>query len=127
MVLLWMFTAGFMQTEGKCAEISAVDTPDAVFEKVTAAISVRLPELPEEDVAPPTPEPEAPAPAEPEPVAEPEPAAEEASLPDDAKIIFVLGGPGSGKGTQCEKILAEYADCDVHHFSAGKPQPLLCT
>jgi hypothetical protein len=28
-------------------------------------------------------------------------------LPGDARIIFVLGGPGSGKGTQCEKVLAK--------------------
>jgi len=24
------------------------------------------------------------------------------------KIIFVLGGPASGKGTQCEKIVEEF-------------------
>ena len=24
------------------------------------------------------------------------------------QIIFVLGGPGSGKGTQCEKIVKNY-------------------
>ena len=29
----------------------------------------------------------------------------------DAIIIFVLGGPGSGKGTQCDKILAKCAFC----------------
>lgn len=110
-----------LQTEGKCAEISAVDTPDSVFEKVTAAISVRLPELPVQDAeAPP------PAAAEVAPAPEAQPAAQaasavEASLPEDSKIIFVLGGPGSGKGTQCAKILEEYSDCDVHHFSAGTP------
>ncbi len=38
------------------------------------------------------------------------------SLPEDATIIFVLGGPGSGKGTQCERIVAEYG---YTHFSAG--------
>ncbi|KAH9307246.1 hypothetical protein KI387_035157, partial [Taxus chinensis] len=31
-------------------------------------------------------------------------------------IIFVLGGPGSGKGTQCEKIVKEYG---FVHLSAG--------
>ncbi|KAJ3338668.1 hypothetical protein HDU83_007970, partial [Entophlyctis luteolus] len=31
-------------------------------------------------------------------------------------IIFVLGGPGSGKGTQCAKLKAEY---DLTHLSAG--------
>jgi adenylate kinase (isozyme 1 subfamily) len=34
----------------------------------------------------------------------------------DAKVIFVLGGPGSGKGTQCERIVERYA---LSHFSAG--------
>jgi len=39
-----------------------------------------------------------------------------APLPDDAKIIFVLGGPGSGKGTQCAKIVEKYG---YTHLSAG--------
>ncbi|XP_067845748.1 adenylate kinase isoenzyme 5 [Heptranchias perlo] len=33
-----------------------------------------------------------------------------------AKIIFVVGGPGSGKGTQCERIAAEFG---FTHLSAG--------
>uniref|UniRef100_UPI00398F1520 adenylate kinase isoenzyme 5 n=1 Tax=Pristiophorus japonicus TaxID=55135 RepID=UPI00398F1520 len=33
-----------------------------------------------------------------------------------AKIIFVVGGPGSGKRTQCERIAAEYG---FTHLSAG--------
>mmetsp|Transcript_11223 Transcript_11223/g.19675 ORF Transcript_11223/g.19675 Transcript_11223/m.19675 type:complete len:205 (+) Transcript_11223:53-667(+) len=33
------------------------------------------------------------------------------------KIVFVLGGPGSGKGTQCLKLVDEFPD--VAHFSAG--------
>lgn len=120
-----------MQNEGKCEEISAVDSPDAVFDKVTAAMSVRLPSLPVQGAAPPEPAAE-PAPApDAAPVPDAAPAAEaeaagEATLPEDSKIIFVLGGPGSGKGTQCEKILQEYSDCDVHHFSAGKPQQYIC-
>eukprot|EP00803_Ostreobium_quekettii_P001942 evm.model.scf_2381.1 EVM.evm.TU.scf_2381.1 scf_2381:5287-7579(-) len=31
-------------------------------------------------------------------------------------IVFVLGGPGSGKGTQCGKLVEEF---DIDHFSAG--------
>ena len=31
-------------------------------------------------------------------------------------IVFVLGGPGSGKGTQCDKIVAKYGFC---HLSTG--------
>jgi len=36
--------------------------------------------------------------------------------PYEKPIIFILGGPGSGKGTQCEKIVAEYGFC---HMSTG--------
>merc|ERR1740137_420607 len=32
------------------------------------------------------------------------------------KIIFVCGGPGSGKGTQCERIVAKYG---FTHLSSG--------
>jgi len=37
---------------------------------------------------------------------------------DNTKItvIFVLGGPGAGKGTQCEKLVQEFGFC---HLSAG--------
>lgn len=34
----------------------------------------------------------------------------------DAKVVFVIGGPGSGKGTQCEKIVEKYGFC---HLSSG--------
>jgi adenylate kinase len=34
----------------------------------------------------------------------------------DANVIFVVGGPGSGKGTQCEKIVAKYG---YTHLSSG--------
>ncbi|XP_061118499.1 adenylate kinase isoenzyme 1 [Conger conger] len=34
----------------------------------------------------------------------------------NAKIIFVVGGPGSGKGTQCEKVVAKYG---YTHLSSG--------
>ena len=37
-------------------------------------------------------------------------------LPPGTKIIFVLGGPGSGKGTQCDRIVAKYK---LKHLSAG--------
>lgn len=33
-----------------------------------------------------------------------------------AKVIFVVGGPGSGKGTQCAKLAAEY---HFEHLSTG--------
>jgi UMP-CMP kinase len=32
------------------------------------------------------------------------------------KIVFVLGAPGSGKGTQCEKIVEKFG---YKHLSAG--------
>ena len=37
-------------------------------------------------------------------------------LLDDPKIIFVLGGPASGKGTQCDKIVQEFG---FSHVSTG--------
>lgn len=37
-------------------------------------------------------------------------------LPPDTCIIFVLGGPACGKGTQCERIVAAYG---FQHLSAG--------
>ncbi len=40
----------------------------------------------------------------------------EQHVPEDTSIIFVLGGPGSGKGTQCERVVAKYG---YKHLSAG--------
>ena len=36
--------------------------------------------------------------------------------PDSVSVIFVLGGPGSGKGTQCAKLVSGYG---FTHLSAG--------
>lgn len=33
-----------------------------------------------------------------------------------AKIVFIVGGPGCGKGTQCERIVNKYGYC---HLSSG--------
>ncbi|TRX97838.1 hypothetical protein FHL15_001048 [Xylaria flabelliformis] len=35
---------------------------------------------------------------------------------DDVTVLFVLGGPGAGKGTQCERLVAAYG---FTHLSAG--------
>ena len=32
------------------------------------------------------------------------------------KIVFIVGGPGSGKGTQCDRIVKKYGYC---HLSSG--------
>jgi hypothetical protein len=40
----------------------------------------------------------------------------EEKLREDASIVFVLGGPGSGKGTQCAKLVEKYG---FTHLSAG--------
>jgi adenylate kinase len=45
--------------------------------------------------------------------------AEDCSMSEDlskSRILFVLGGPGSGKGTQCDKIVAKYG---FTHLSTG--------
>ncbi len=34
----------------------------------------------------------------------------------DVTVIFVLGGPGAGKGTQCGKLVSDYG---FKHLSAG--------
>merc|ERR1711934_681283 len=40
----------------------------------------------------------------------------EPQVSEDVQIVFVLGGPGSGKGTQCDLIKEKYG---FGHFSAG--------
>jgi len=37
-------------------------------------------------------------------------------LPNNPKIVFVLGGPASGKGTQCANLVKEFGYC---HISTG--------
>ena len=36
---------------------------------------------------------------------------------DTPNVVFVLGAPGSGKGTQCQNIVDEFG---YVHLSAGK-------
>lgn len=36
--------------------------------------------------------------------------------PDKVTVLFVLGGPGAGKGTQCAKLVSDYG---FAHLSAG--------
>ena len=40
----------------------------------------------------------------------------ESKILEFKNIVFVLGGPGSGKGTQCDKIVEKYGFC---HLSSG--------
>ncbi|KAI2479459.1 Uridylate kinase [Pyrenophora tritici-repentis] len=35
---------------------------------------------------------------------------------DQVTVLFVLGGPGAGKGTQCQKLVSDYG---FKHLSAG--------
>ncbi|KAJ3083904.1 UMP-CMP kinase [Rhizoclosmatium globosum] len=37
-------------------------------------------------------------------------------LPKDTSVVFVLGGPGAGKGTQCQNIVRDFG---FTHLSAG--------
>ncbi|CDK28992.1 unnamed protein product [Kuraishia capsulata CBS 1993] len=45
-----------------------------------------------------------------------EPVLSPAFKPGEVSVLFVLGGPGSGKGTQCAKLVAGYG---FVHLSAG--------
>lgn len=36
--------------------------------------------------------------------------------PDNTSVVFVLGGPGAGKGTQCANLVRDYG---FTHLSAG--------
>ena len=45
-----------------------------------------------------------------------QPTQKKAELPPGTEVLFVLGGPGSGKGTQCDRIVAKYG---LKHLSAG--------
>ncbi|KAI0461865.1 bifunctional uridylate/adenylate kinase [Komagataella kurtzmanii] len=50
------------------------------------------------------------------PIAFVEPATERAFKDGEVSVIFVLGGPGAGKGTQCAKLVSNYG---FVHLSAG--------
>ena len=45
----------------------------------------------------------------------------EAKLLKDTEIIFVVGGPGSGKGTQCQRLKDKFR---LVHLSTG-PEKVL--
>merc|ERR1711903_341649 len=109
----------------KVHKVSSVPAPDEVFAEVCKVFEAQgiepvggeeeaapvaeaeeeaAPAAEAEEAAPAAEEAEAPAVAEEEAVVDAAaPAVEEESpVPEDACVIFVLGGPGSGKGTQCE-------------------------
>lgn len=39
------------------------------------------------------------------------------AIKEKPKVIFVMGGPGAGKGTQCARLLEKYPNLDS--FSTG--------
>ena len=67
-----------------------------------------MPVIPESSLALPAPSasPELSAPPKPSPTFD----------PSSVSVIFVLGGPGAGKGTQCAFLVRDYG---FTHFSAG--------
>eukprot|EP00794_Sanderia_malayensis_P016052 gene16052-17674_t len=89
----------YFKMKDKLSEISAVEGPDEVF-KVVCQDLEKLKQYSEktEDMS-----------------------AEKVKVDpkvvlENANIVFVLGGPGSGKGTQCERIIEKYGFC---HLSTG--------
>ncbi|WWC98065.1 hypothetical protein V866_004955 [Kwoniella sp. B9012] len=93
-----------------------------VIDKLKAVFSSDSPSQTSTSTSTPTPHPEGQAPAHPsEPDAKAVP--ETAVLSDKpvfdqekVTVIFVLGGPGAGKGTQCERLVKDYG---FKHLSAG--------
>eukprot|EP00195_Chlamydomonas_chlamydogama_P001115 CAMPEP_0202920022 /NCGR_PEP_ID=MMETSP1392-20130828/76642_1 /ASSEMBLY_ACC=CAM_ASM_000868 /TAXON_ID=225041 /ORGANISM="Chlamydomonas chlamydogama, Strain SAG 11-48b" /LENGTH=381 /DNA_ID=CAMNT_0049613499 /DNA_START=89 /DNA_END=1230 /DNA_ORIENTATION=- len=91
---------------GKCHVISAVAPPDQVFEEVVKVLDPIAPSgAPNGQAAGAAASDDLVVPAVP------------GNLPANSTIVFVLGGPGSGKGTQCDRIKARYSG--VVHLSAG--------
>ena len=83
------------EKQGKCVKISSVPPPDEVYVHVAAVF----------DGAKAAP-------------AETEGSEDLLQGPplEGKEIVFVLGGPGSGKGTQCDRIVANYGHT---HLSSG--------
>jgi len=90
------------EKKGNCVKISAVPGPDDVFAEVAKALDAAEAKWRKEAAIEMAKSLKVPAvPGE---------------LPKDAQIVFVLGGPGAGKGTQCERIVKDYG---YTHLSAG--------
>ncbi|CAF4164422.1 unnamed protein product [Rotaria magnacalcarata] len=83
---------GYYGKQGKLITIDANRIPDEVFIDVTHALADLVDQ---------------------KQVVEHKPALDKLK---DKKIIFVVGGPGSGKGTQCERIVHQYG---FTHLSTG--------
>ncbi|XP_065068415.1 adenylate kinase isoenzyme 5-like [Rhopilema esculentum] len=76
----------YFTARNKLSEISAVGTPEEIFETVCKELELYNLKMDAKEQL------------------------------KDTNIVFVLGGPGSGKGTQCERIVAKYGFC---HLSTG--------
>ncbi|XP_070582165.1 uncharacterized protein [Ptychodera flava] len=89
------------ETEGDAAEVKAEDGEKEVAE-TEKTDEAKVEEEKTEEAA--------------DALAIPEISEEDNAKLKNAKVIFVVGGPGSGKGTQCEKIVAKYG---FTHLSSG--------
>jgi hypothetical protein len=85
-----------------CTTSTPVDAPAAPVKPAMATIEVKKAEVTKEAAAPATSAPTA--------------SKDTADRLKAKQIIFVLGGPGSGKGTQCAKIIDKYATCMCFYF-----------
>lgn len=81
----------------------------------TESPSTPMKPTPTTTVTPPTPSTESPAPVL-APVAAPAAVEAPAFTAEQAVVVFVLGGPGAGKGTQCARLVSELG---FVHLSAG--------
>ena len=114
----------YFEAQGKVFRVSSVPPPDAVYREVQAIFGGDVPD--EAIVAGWSPEQEAAALkiqlasrgriARAQAQRLRKEVARAAQALREATVVFVLGGPGSGKGTQCERIVRDFG---FTHLSSG--------
>ena len=77
----------FYKKKGKVVEVDGAKDVDTVWQLTKVGIEKKLPKT-----------------------------IEKIELPGNPKIVFVLGGPASGKGTQCDNLKKEFG---YTHISTG--------
>ncbi|TPX35399.1 hypothetical protein SeMB42_g07182 [Synchytrium endobioticum] len=104
----------YFEKEGRCVKISSVSAPDEVYTQARKHFSDK--QVKEDDVQSQAVEKKTVVVQEPKlPVEEAKAVSQHHGRAWD-NIVFVLGAPGTGKGTQCDRIVAEF---EYTHLSTG--------